>query len=193
VIEAAIFDIDGTLIDSVEGHARAWEAAFKEFGFDVELAAVRRQIGKGSDQLLPALLRPDQIERVGEAIDSRQGELFKARYLAGVQPHPGVRELFEQLREDGVKRVLGSSGKPEDVEQAEAIADITGLVDAMATSQDVDRSKPSPDIVKVALGAIAAAAARCVFSGTHLGTLRRQAGPGSWPSGFRTRFSATLS
>ncbi|HEY1561830.1 MAG TPA: HAD family hydrolase [Caulobacteraceae bacterium] len=65
-----------------------------------------------------------------------------------------------------MKRVLGSSGKPEDVEQAEAIADITGLVDAVATSQDVNRSKPSPDIVKVALKAIApAAAARCVFIG----------------------------
>jgi HAD superfamily hydrolase (TIGR01509 family) len=165
MIEAAIFDIDGTLIDSVEGHAQAWEAAFKEFGFEVELAAVRRQIGKGADQLLPALLKPDQVARAGEAIESRQGELFKARHLASVQPFPGVRELFERLRDDGVKRVLGSSGKPEDVEQAEAIADITGLVDAMATSQDVDRSKPSPDIVQVALGAIAAAAARCVFIG----------------------------
>jgi HAD superfamily hydrolase (TIGR01509 family) len=166
MIEAAIFDIDGTLIDSVEGHAQAWEAAFKEFGFDVALAAVRRQIGKGADQLLPALLKPDQVARAGEAIDSRQGELFKARHLASVQPFPGVRELFERLRDDGVKRVLGSSGKPEDVEQAEAIADITGLVDAVATSQDVNRSKPSPDIVQVALKAVApAAAARCVFIG----------------------------
>src|ERR1700712_5224220 len=166
MIEAAIFDIDGTLIDSVEGHALAWDAAFKEFGFDVDLAAVRRQIGKGSDQLLPALLKPDQIERAGKAIGARQGELFKARYLGGIRSFPDVRNLFERLRDDGVKRVLGSSGKPNDVEQAEAIADITGLVDAMATSQDVERSKPSPDIVQVALKAIAPATpARCVFIG----------------------------
>ncbi|HEY1562755.1 MAG TPA: HAD family hydrolase [Caulobacteraceae bacterium] len=166
MIQAAIFDIDGTLIDSVEGHAQAWTSAFKEFGFDVELAAVRRQIGKGSDQLLPAFLKPDQIERAGQALDSRQGELFKARYLEEVRSFPGVRDLFERLRDDGVKRVLGSSGKPEDVEQAETIADIMGLVDAMATSQDVNRSKPSPDIVQVALKAVAPApAARCVFIG----------------------------
>lgn len=166
MIEAAIFDIDGTLIDSVEGHAQAWEAAFKEYGFDVDLALVRRQIGKGADQLLPTLLTPDQVARAGKTIDARQGEIFKTRHLQGVRPFPGVRALFERLRDDGVKRVLGSSGKPDDVEKAEAIAEITGLVDAMATSEDVDRSKPSPDIVQTALQAIAPTpAARCVFIG----------------------------
>ena len=166
MIEAAIFDIDGTLIDSVEGHAQAWETAFKEFGFDVELEAVRRQIGKGSDQLLPTLLKPDEIERAGGAIDARQGEVFKLRHLEGVRAFAGVRDLFERLRDDGVKRVLGSSGKPEDVETAEAIADIADLVDVMATSEDVHRSKPSPDIVQAALQAIAPTSpARCVFIG----------------------------
>jgi beta-phosphoglucomutase-like phosphatase (HAD superfamily) len=166
MIDAAIFDIDGTLIDSVEGHAQAWQAAFKEHGFDVGLAAVRRQIGKGSDQLLPTFLMPEEIKRAGEAIDDRQGEVFKTRHLPRVRAFPGVRELFERLRDDGVKRVLGSSGKPADVETAEAIADIAGLVDAMATSADVHRSKPAPDIVQVALQAIAPTpAARCVFIG----------------------------
>jgi HAD superfamily hydrolase (TIGR01509 family) len=166
MIAAAIFDIDGTLIDSVEGHAQAWAAAFKEFGFDVDLTLVRRQIGKGSDKLLPAVLKADEVEREGKAIDARQGELFKARHLSGVQAFPGVRELFERLRDDGVKRVLGSSGKPADVELAKTIADITGLVDAMATSEDVESSKPSPDIVEAALKAIAPTlAAHCVFIG----------------------------
>ena len=127
---------------------------------------MRRQIGKGSDQLLPTLLNPGQIKRAGEGIDARQGELFKTHHLQGVRAFPGVRELFERLRNDGVKRVLGSSGKPEDVETAKAIAEITDLVDAMATSEDVDRSKPSPDIVQAALKAIAPTpAARCVFIG----------------------------
>lgn len=166
MIDAAIFDIDGTLIDSVEGHAQAWLDAFKEHGFDVELAAVRRQIGKGADQLLPALLAAQDAERAGAAIDARQGELFKTRHLDEVRAFPGVRDLFERLRADGVKRVLGSSGKPADVEQAESIADIADLVDAMATSEDVEQSKPAPDIVQAALHAIAPTlAARCVFIG----------------------------
>jgi HAD superfamily hydrolase (TIGR01509 family) len=166
MIQAAIFDIDGTLIDSVEGHARAWEAAFREYGHEPGLEALRRQIGKGSDQLLPCFLRPEEIARHGEAIDERQGKIFKTRHLADVKAFPRVRDLFEQLRRDGVKCVLGSSGKPADVQQAEAIADIQGLVDAMATSEDVDRSKPSPDIVQVALEKIAPiSASRCVFVG----------------------------
>src|SRR6201992_1343902 len=70
------------------------------------------------------------------AIDPRQGALFKIRHLSGVAAFPGVRDLFERLRDDGVKRVLGSSGKPADVEQAEAIAGISGLVDAVASSED---------------------------------------------------------
>ena len=166
VIAAAIFDIDGTLIDSVEGHAQAWIGALKEYGFAPELSAVRRQIGKGADQLLPVFLDEAEVRRVGAQIDARQGELFKARHLADVVPFPSVRELFERLRDDGLKRVLGSSGKPSDVEQAEAIADIVGLVDAMATSEDVARSKPSPDIVQAALAAIAPVeASRCIFIG----------------------------
>jgi HAD superfamily hydrolase (TIGR01509 family) len=166
MIAAAIFDIDGTLIDSVEGHAQAWTAAFKEFGFDVDLALVRRQIGKGSDKLLPALLEAEQVERVGEAIDARQGEIFKTRYLSDVRAFPGVRDLFARLRDDGVKCVLGSSGKPADVDRAQATADITGLVDASATSEDAESSKPSPDIVVAALEAIAPTpVAKCVFIG----------------------------
>ncbi|MBV9511022.1 MAG: HAD family hydrolase [Caulobacteraceae bacterium] len=166
MIEAVIFDIDGTLIDSVEGHAQAWDAALREFGFTPDLQAVRRQIGKGADQLLPSFLKPDEIKQVGAAIDDRQSEIFKARHLADVEAFPRVRDLFDQLRRDGVKCVLGSSGKAADVEQAETIADITGLVDAMATSEDVDRSKPSPDIVQVALEKIAPIpASRCVFVG----------------------------
>jgi HAD superfamily hydrolase (TIGR01509 family) len=166
MLEGAIFDIDGTLIDSVEGHAKAWAAGFREYGFTPDLEELRRQIGKGADQLLPHFLKPHDVQRLGKAIDARQGEIFKEGYLDSVRPFPGVRSLFEQLRRDGVKCVLGSSGKPSDVERAETIANIKGLVDAMATSEDVDRSKPSPDIVQVALERIAPTPAeRCVFVG----------------------------
>ena len=54
-IKAVVFDIDGTLVDSNEFHVSAWERAFQESLFPVDRAAIRRQIGKGADMLLPAL------------------------------------------------------------------------------------------------------------------------------------------
>ena len=166
MIKAVIFDIDGTLIDSVEGHAQAWDEALREHGFTPGLDAVRRQIGKGADQLLPRFLSPGEVEQFGAAIEERALALFKTRHLDCVRAFPRVRDLFEQLQSDGVRRVLASSGKPADVDQAQVIANIEGLVDAMVTSDDVTRSKPSPDIVQVALGKLAPiSAGECVFVG----------------------------
>ena len=166
MIEAAIFDIDGTLIDSVDAHAQAWVEGLKRHGFAVDYETVRRQIGKGSDQLLPVFLSPGDLEAFGPVIEATQGEIFKERYQAVIQPFRGVRELFERLRGDGVTCVLASSGKAKDVSINERIAGVDGLVDAVVTSEDVDRSKPAPDIVHAALKRIAPTpAARCVFIG----------------------------
>jgi len=166
MIEAAIFDIDGTLIDSVDAHAEAWVEGFKRHGFAVDYEPVRRQIGKGSDQLLPVFLGPDDLDAFGPVVDATQGEVFKQHYLATIQPFPGVRELFERLKRDGVTRVLASSGKAKDVSINQRIAGVEGLVDAVATSEDVDRSKPAPDIVHAALKRIAPTpGGRCVFIG----------------------------
>jgi len=166
MIRAAIFDIDGTLIDSVDAHAEAWVEGFKRHGFTVDYETVRRQIGKGSDQLLPVFLSPGDLHAFGPVVEASQAEIFKQRYLATIQPFPGVRELFERLRRDGVSRVLASSGKAKDVSINQRIADIDGLVDAVVTSEDVDRSKPAPDIVHTALKRISPTpAGRCVFIG----------------------------
>lgn len=166
MLEAAIFDMDGTLIDSVDAHARAWVIGFRDHGVEVAFDAVRRQIGKGADKLLPVFLDTSAIERLGKAIEARQGEVFRDQFLPQIRAFPGVRRLFEQLRDDGVKRTLASSGKPEDVARYQEIAEISDLVDALTTSQDADQSKPAPDIVQVTLRRIAPTPpSRCVFIG----------------------------
>ncbi len=78
--KAVFFDIDGTLVDSNDLHVAAWDEAFREYGYEVERAAIRRQIGKGGDLLVPALL-PEASEDTIEALSDRQGEIFKAKYL----------------------------------------------------------------------------------------------------------------
>ncbi len=64
MIKAVVFDVDGTIVDSVDLHAEAWQEAFKKFGKEVDLEALRRQIGKGADQLLPVFFSKRELDRV---------------------------------------------------------------------------------------------------------------------------------
>jgi HAD superfamily hydrolase (TIGR01509 family) len=149
--KAVIFDIDGTLIDTVDLHASAWVEALKHFGYSLVFEDMRLQIGKGGDQILHGLLPPDVIEQRGEEIKSFRGELFKRDYLAKARPFPGVRDLFERIRASGQRAVLASSGSGEEVEQYKRIAGIADLIDSATSSDDAERSKPFPDIFQAAL------------------------------------------
>jgi beta-phosphoglucomutase-like phosphatase (HAD superfamily) len=148
---AFIFDIDGTLLDSVDLHARSWQETFARYGIAVSFEKVRSQIGKGGDQLMPEFVPPDMLRRLGKKIEEERTQYFHERYLPQVRPFPKVRELFQRLRADGKRIVLGSSAKKSEIEIYKNIADIEGLTDDEACSDDVDRSKPHPDIFQVSL------------------------------------------
>ena len=151
MVKAVIFDIDGTLIDSVDLHAHAWQEAFEKFGVKAEFAAVRSQIGKGGDQLIPVFLSHEEQERFGEELDEYRSKLFKARYLPSVKPFPRVRELLERVKEDGMQIALASSAKKDEIETYKRIAHIEDLVEEQTSSDDAERSKPHPDIFEAAL------------------------------------------
>lgn len=150
-VTAVIFDIDGTLIDSVDLHAAAWQRAFRDFGFDLPYNDIRTQIGKGGDRLIPSMLRKHDADRIGEKLDAYRGDLFKRDYLPRVQPFDGVRELFERIRRDGKRIVLASSAKGDELEAYKRIANITDLIEHETSSDDADSSKPAPDIFEAAL------------------------------------------
>ncbi len=151
MIEAVIFDVDGTLVDSVDFHARAWQKAFAEIGWDIEFAAIRNQIGKGGDQLLPVFFNEKEIEKFGKDLVDRRGDIFKNEYLSKVKAFPKVRELFQKILEDGKKIALASSAKEDELEKYKEIANISDLVRAETSVDDVERSKPCPDIFEAAL------------------------------------------
>jgi HAD superfamily hydrolase (TIGR01509 family) len=151
MVQAILFDIDGTLLDSVDFHAHAWQEILARHGIDVTFAAVRAQIGKGGDQLLPVFVPKPMLERLGEQIKQERSRYFKEKYLPKVRPFPKVPELFQRIRQDGKQIVLASSGKREEVNVNKRIAGIEGLVDADTSSDEADRSKPHPDIFVVAL------------------------------------------
>ena len=149
-MRAVIFDIDGTLLDSVDLHAQAWVEAFAHFGVETDAAKVRSQIGKGGDELMPVFLPPERIEREGKEIESYRSDLFKRKYLPEVRPFPAVRPLFERIRAADLKIALASSGKGPEVERYQEILGIADLVDVVTSSDDADRSKPHPDIFEAA-------------------------------------------
>jgi HAD superfamily hydrolase (TIGR01549 family) len=163
MITAVIFDIDGTLVDSVDLHARAWQEAFREFGREVEYERVRHQIGKGGDQLLPVFFTPEELERFGERMEKFRGDLFKREYLPKVRAFPAVRELFERVRADGKRIALASSAKEEELEAYKEIANVADLVEEETSKDDVERSKPHPDIFASALAKLGRPAARQVI------------------------------
>jgi HAD superfamily hydrolase (TIGR01509 family) len=151
MIKAIIFDVDGTLIDSVDLHARAWQETLKHFGLEIPFADVRSQIGKGGDQLLPVFFNAAELEQKGEAIEKHRSKLFKEHYLSRVRSFPQVRIIFERLLKDGKQIVLASSAKKEEVERYKEIAQIADLIKAETSSDDVEKSKPHPDIFIAAL------------------------------------------
>ena len=150
-MRAVIFDIDGTLLNSVDLHAKAWVEAFRHFGVETKEAEVRSQIGKGGDQLMPVFLSKERIEKDGKEIESYRSDLFKREYLDKVKPFPAVRPLFERIRREGLTVALASSGKKDEVKHYQELLGIADLIDVATSSDDADRSKPHPDIFQAAI------------------------------------------
>lgn len=151
MIKAVIFDIDGTLVDSVDLHAQAWKEAFKHFGKEIPFEEVRGQIGKGGDQLMPVFFSKEELKKFGEEMEKYRGELFKRDFLPKVRPFPKVRELFERIIADGKRIALASSAKEEELKEYKKIAHIEDLVEEETSADDADKSKPHPDIFEAAL------------------------------------------
>ncbi len=165
MIEAVIFDVDGTLVDSVGYHAEAWERAFARFGKDVDKATLRARIGKGGDQLMPEFLDDAELHRIGDKLEKTRSEIFKDDYLHRLKGFPGCRALMQDLRKRGLKIALASSAKSSELKVYKEIADIDGLTDVETSSDDAEKSKPHPDIFQAALAKLKVAPSNAVVIG----------------------------
>ncbi len=151
MIEAFIFDVDGTLIDSNDFHAEAWQKAFEKYDKKISFDKIRPQIGKGADTLLPVFLTEKEIEEFGDEIAELRGEIFKDEYLARVKPFPKVRELFEKIKAAGGRIALASSANENEVEAYKKIANIADSIEKSTSADDAEKSKPEPDIFQAVL------------------------------------------
>lgn len=151
---AVLFDVDGTLVDTNDLHAAAWREAFLHFGVDIPIQDVRWQIGKGGDNLVPTLLPSISQDQHAE-MEAYRSDLFRRDYLPRAVPFPGVRPLFERLAADGIRIVLASSSHSAEVAYHLSLIACEDLVDETTTKDDVENSKPCPDIFAAALAKVA--------------------------------------
>lgn len=163
---AVLFDVDGTLIDSNDQHARAWVAALAEAGYPIPFERVRPLIGMGGDKILPALvpgLEEDSPE--GKAIGESRKRAFAQRELETIPPARGARALLEAVRARGARVVVATSAKKSELQGLLARGDLGALVDVAATGDDATDSKPDPDIIGAALKKANVAARDAVMVG----------------------------
>jgi HAD superfamily hydrolase (TIGR01509 family) len=155
---AVILDVDGTLVDSAYHHALAWYRAFRSEGIVIPVWRIHRHIGMGGDQLIPAVASEELADAKGDAIRRAEGDAYAA-LIDEVQPLEGANQVLRDLKRRGHTVVLSSSAKQEELDQYLDLLDARGVVDAWTSSADVDRTKPAPDLVRVALDRAGVAAA----------------------------------
>src|SRR5579872_1532845 len=146
----AILDIDGTLVDTNYHHTIAWYRAFHQHGIVLRLWRIHRHIGMGGDQVVAALTDEETESRCGDDIRAAEKALYMA-LIEEVETMEGSRELIEQLKTRGHTVVLASSAKAQEVEHYLDLLDARELADAWTTSEDVEATKPEPDLVRAAL------------------------------------------
>lgn len=148
---AVLFDVDGTLVDSNDAHAHAWQQALRAHGIDVALHEVRPLIGMGGDKVMPRLTGQAEDSNIGTQIAERRRQIFTEDHLPQLKPFPDAAALVASLRARGYRTVAASSAKGEELERLLDVAGATTHFDATTSSDDADASKPDPDIIVAAL------------------------------------------
>jgi HAD superfamily hydrolase (TIGR01509 family) len=142
-----LLDVDGTLVDSAYLHTLAWSRAFRDAGTWAPMNAIHRLVGMGGDQMVPELLdRP-----CDEAHDAWRQHYNGLK--AELRPFPAARDLIQARHERGVIVVLATSSPQEDLDELRKVIDADDWIDAVTTADDVEHSKPAPDIFEAALRA----------------------------------------
>jgi HAD superfamily hydrolase (TIGR01549 family) len=150
MIDAIVFDVDGTLVDTNYQHTIAWLRAFRRY--DVAPAAwrIHRAIGMGGDKLVPAVAGDDVEKQHGDDLRAAWTEEFE-EFLEQVQPFAGAESLLRAVKDRGLSLVLASSGESRHVETYLELFEGRKLADSWTTSDDAEQSKPAPDLLEIAM------------------------------------------
>lgn len=160
-----LLDVDGTLIDSNDAHARAWVEIGRRTHHPIGYDHIRWLVGMGGDRVLPILTGLSAESEEGAALLEQRGELFRSEFLPTLRAFPGARELVERMLADGHELVVATSAGRESMEALLAQAQLDDLLQCRTSSDDAEESKPAPDIVEAALRQAGASAMNAVMIG----------------------------
>lgn len=165
-VRTLLLDIDGTLVDSNDAHARSWQEALAEAGIVIPLERIRPLIGMGADHMLPALRHDLRSDRdPGKSISNRNRAIFMRTYLPSLRATGGARDLLVALKDERLQLVVATSANQDEIDGLLDVANIHDLVDAVTTANDASSSKPAPDVVEAALDKARAEPGRAAMLG----------------------------
>ncbi|ALA20120.1 MULTISPECIES: HAD family hydrolase [unclassified Chelatococcus] len=153
-----LFDLDGTLVDSVYQHVLAWKEALDAEGIDLSVWRIHRKIGMSGGLFTNQLLRETGMDISAERVDRlRQGHAAAYKRLAGqVRPLPGARELLAWLTDNGIPWAIATSGRMETASLNIEALGVDPVKVPVVTRDQVKYAKPDPDLFVAAAGRLAA-------------------------------------
>ncbi|MGW5332773.1 HAD family hydrolase [Streptomyces bauhiniae] len=161
---AAVFDVDGTLVDTNYLHVAAWWEALRQAGHDVPSQAIHRAIGLGASDLVAHLLGEERAREEAEALSAAHKTLY-GQYFGRLTALPEAGRLLRRLADDGWKVVLATSAGGQELSALRTALDADDAISGMASADDVSEGKPAPEPVEQALELAGAAPERSVFVG----------------------------
>jgi beta-phosphoglucomutase len=159
---AALWDVDGTLVDTAELHFAAWERVCRELGRPFTRADFAATFGRRNPEIIRALFGDRFDDRQSDALGDRKEELYRAAARQGVEPLPGVRALLEGLRQAGFAQAVASSAPAANLDLILQLTGVRPYFAAVVGMEDTQRGKPDPQVFQVAADRLGVPHGRCV-------------------------------
>jgi beta-phosphoglucomutase len=159
---AAIWDVDGTLVDTAELHFRAWVALAAELNKPFTRADFAATFGWRNPEIIPKLFGTHYTDREIAALGNRKEDLYREAARAGVALLPGVRELLEGLHAAGFRQAIGSSAPRRNLDLILELTQTARYFNAIVSMEDTQKGKPDPEVFRLAAQRAGVMPARCV-------------------------------
>lgn len=169
-VRAFIFDMDGTMVDNMAWHCKAWVEFFRDQGVEVAEEEFMRLAGKTTKELIATFIgRPVTDEECREYAAQKEF-LYRYMYRPHLKPVPGLRQFMRDARAKGIKIAVATAADPKNIEFTLSNLKVKELIDAVAGAAEVQHGKPEPDIFLLAASKLRVAPSDCiVFEDAEMG------------------------